>query len=117
MTVKIVSFDQEHGVVGIKWRNDMQPVLVELPLDMNGDYIVGDDLVMYLGGFVPPQKKNPRSEYVGAARNADVILSMVESDEIEEPSIDVADAITFFEQDEMDRLVKASLIRLGIISD
>ena len=117
MAVKIISFDSVNGSVEIKWEDGMPPLNVELPINENGEYIVGGELDVYLNGFVPAVDTARKQALSNGVPNASVIEAMVQPEvaPIEAAPADVSDIVNQAEQDMFDASVKESLVRLGVL--
>jgi hypothetical protein len=50
---KIIHFDEVSGSIVVKYDENMSPINIDVPLNDEGKYVVGEELDSYIRGFIP----------------------------------------------------------------
>lgn len=121
MTHKIIGFSAEAGQVAIRYSDSAPPIAVDLPINDEGLFPIGDELHSYLSGFIPFVDTRRKDALAAGVANAHAIEALVVHEEPvlpqeTEPSPEAIEAAERFEQEEFDLRMRQSLVRLGYTS-
>lgn len=118
---KIIGFDESVGVLIIQFDPTMAPLTVDVPLDENGHYIVGEALDAHIQGFIPVWHLERVARIASGIPNVDTIKALVEEPEIVvQPSNDdgsaeaLANAAMWGEHMQEKAIAKA-LVKFGVL--
>lgn len=83
MTVnyKIIDFDEATAQITIRVAN-FAPILVDLPIDDEGNLPTGDALAQYLSGFIPTWHFERQERLANGISNSSAIAQLVEPESI-----------------------------------
>jgi hypothetical protein len=76
MTYKIISFDDKTAQITVRFADSVR--LIDLPIDVNGRVLSGDELKAYLVGFIPTWHYERLDRIAEGITNADEIHALVE---------------------------------------
>jgi hypothetical protein len=79
---KIIKFDEAAGQITVRFR-DVSPIAIDLPIDADGNTLIGEALSDYLKGFVPAWHYERLDRIAQGIKNAAEIHALVEP-EVEE---------------------------------
>lgn len=82
---KITSFDAATAQVVLEFENGFPPVVVNLPIDGNGNVPVGPELDFYLRGFVPVWEIERRNVLANGIKNAAAVEALLQPSDIPPP--------------------------------
>lgn len=74
---KIIEFMESTGQIVVRFR-DMQPIIIDLPIDNDGNALSGDELADYLRGFIPTWHYERLEKISIGIKNAAEIHALVE---------------------------------------
>lgn len=119
MAYTIKKFYRATGQITVQFDNFNQEFAVDLPLDANGLYVTGADLETYINGFAPTDFINRGQQVAAGIANAADIAALAQ--EVIEPATpeQIATQIADSEAakaNEIEKYVKAALIKNGVIS-
>jgi hypothetical protein len=77
MNYKIIAFDQATAQITIRVEN-LQPTVIDLPIDEEGNLPTGPLLDQYLRGFIPTWYFDRQQKLAAGVANADAIAALVE---------------------------------------
>lgn len=118
MNYKIVNFDETNGSVVINYNPNMPNINVDIPLDENGLFIVGEELDNYIKGFIPTWHLERIEKIAQGIPNADQIKALVEEPPIEEVPTISEEAIAnseMWEKIYFEKRIGDALVKFGVL--
>jgi hypothetical protein len=115
----IIGFDESNGSLQIKYAENMAPISVDVPI-RNNAYIVGEELDIYVQGFIPTWHLERINAIQQGVANVVEIKNLVQEQPvanvstIETPS--VSEEVAAWEQQAFEDSVNAVLVKHGLIS-
>ena len=82
---KIINFNEAAGQITLRV-DDLAPILVDLPIDDDGNLPTGELLAQYLSGFIPTWHFDRQEKLTKGIANANAILALVEPEPIVQPT-------------------------------
>lgn len=122
MNYKIISFDQNTGSIVVRYRDDMPPVNVDVPLNDDGLFITGQELTEYINSFIPVWHLERMDRLSAGVANADQIQSLVQEEIVpavqEEPLLNPLEVenIKMWEQYELEKQIGNVLVKFGLVA-
>lgn len=114
MSYVIKHFIEESGQLIVQFDEAVSPFSIDVPLTQDGLYITGKELDAFIKGFEPTDYINRGKKIAaGIANSAD--LKALETEPLS-PSEVVRQDIEDAKAAEIEKFVKASLIKLGVLS-
>jgi hypothetical protein len=116
MTYKIKQFNEVTGQLTIEFDPTVSPFSVDVPLNQAGLYITGEELDAYIRGFAPTDFIN-RGKQIAAGITNSAELKALETEPL--PADQTQEQLQAIEEAraaEVEKHVKAALIKLGVIS-
>lgn len=112
---KIIGFDESSGVVVVRYSDTMPPVSIDVPLDANGLYLVGEQLNEHVKGFIPTEFLGRIEQIKQGIPNAADVHSMVEEDTVTPPAPAEQNAI-MWDNVIFQEKVAGLLVKWGVLS-
>lgn len=123
MDYKIISFDQSNGSIVVRYREDMSPVNIDLPLDENGLYPTGEALNEYIRAFIPVWHLERLDRLAEGVANAAEIQALVQEEtpvqteiiELTAEQIQSDKNAKMWEQYEFEKQIGSILVKFGLV--
>jgi hypothetical protein len=97
---KIIAFDESAAQITIRVA-DLAPMVVDLPIDDEGNLPTGDALTQHLSGFIPTWHLERQARLANGVSNASVIASLVEPEPVVEPTTDELSAAARLQREQL----------------
>lgn len=121
MEYKIIGFSKDTGSLVIKFDPNMAPISVDVPLDEQGSYIVGEALDTYIKGFLPVWHLERIAKIKNGVPNEGQLESLIEEDTFPAPASTISEEEIanqkMWEQLEFERRVAKALVKFGVLAE
>ena len=120
MAYTIKQFNPYTGQLTVEFNPAVGAFSIDIPLTQDGLYVTGDALVEYINGFEPKDYIDRKQKVAAGIANSAEIAALAETVYTESDPTEAAAARIAIEQAkaaEMEKYVKASLIKYGLISE
>lgn len=120
MNYVIKRFDETTGQLTIEFDPTMGACAIDVPLTQDGLYITGEELDTYIKGFAPIDFINRKKKVAAGIANS-AVLKALETEPLVEapvstPSPEQIQAVENAKAAEVEKFVKAALIKYNIIT-
>lgn len=114
MSYVIKHFIEESGQLVVKFDEAVSPFSIDVPLTQDGLYIAGEELDAYIKGFEPTDYIN-RGKKIAAGVANSAALKALETEPL--PTVQAqVQSLEEAKAAEVEKFVKAALIKLGVLS-
>jgi hypothetical protein len=97
---KIINFDEAAAQITLRVA-DLAPVIVDLPIDAEGNLPTGEALTQYLSGFIPTWHFERQERLASGVTNTSAIAALVEPEPVIEPTAEQLGATARFQRDQL----------------
>lgn len=121
MDYKIISFDQSTGSIVVRYREDMSPINIDLPLNDDGLFIVGEELDTYIKGFIPVWHLERIDRLSQGIANSLEIEKLVQPEEAVDPTTAIEENLQaienakMWEQVQFEKQIADVLVKFGVL--
>lgn len=112
---KIIGFDESSGVVVVRYADDRPPVSVDVPLDADGLYIVGDALNEHIKGFIPTEFLGRIEQIKQGIPNVADVFNMVQEEVAPEQDVAKTENAIMWENVVTEQSVAKMLVKWGVL--
>jgi hypothetical protein len=114
MSYVIKHFIEETGQLVVQFDEAVSPFSIDVPLTQDGLYITGEELDTFIKGFAPTDYIN-RGKQIAAGIANSATLKALETEPLPTAQAQ-AQAFEDAQAVEIEKFVKAALIKLGVLS-
>ena len=120
---KILSFNKNTGGLVVQFAEDMAPLNIDVPLDANNLFIVGEELEQYIQGFIPTWHIERLEKLKNGIANASEIEILVApAEEVVLPSVSEISAeekanLQMWKQLEEEKTIARALVKFGLLTE
>lgn len=108
---KIIGFDEKTGQAIISVNNDTMQFSIDVPLDNNGLFFVGEELDNYIKGFIPVDLIDRKNILESGVANAHEIYSLVEI----LPNEKNQQTDEMWQQTYLEKQIAKALVKFGVL--
>lgn len=118
---KVTKFNKISGSLTVVFDEKMAPLNIDIPLNDDGNYIMGDELDLYIKGFIPTWHLERINKISAGIPNESDIEALVEQSteaSLEEPlPTDAPTIADEWQQQEVEKQIAKTLIKFGVLTE